>query len=87
MKDNQPLQDNVKKVFIRLDPEIKSDDYFVSSIPSKSQSNCLIEIGRKIMELRRRKTTLKTVECGIEDERRNIYLNEDLPKHTRDLFK
>lgn len=42
---------------------------------------------QRMMTLRKRKKTLTTVECGINNERCNIYFNEDLPKPTRDLFK
>lgn len=92
-KETQSLQENVKKVFTKLDPEIKSDDYSISSVPNKSQNTPVIvrfnkiEIVERMMELRKRKKTLTTAECGIDGERRNIYFNEDLPKPTRDLFK
>lgn len=93
LKDKQSLQENVKKVFQKLDPEIKSDGYSILTVPKKSPSSPVIvrfnklQIVERMMELRKRKKTLTTIECGIDGESRNIYFNEDLPKATRDLYK
>ena len=46
-----------------------------------------MEIKKGVMDLKRSKAKLETTECGIQGEKRNIYINDDLPKPIRELYK
>lgn len=93
LTQKESLNVDVKKVFDKLDPNLKEDDYNILPVSKKTQNSPVIvkfnrvELVERVMELRKSKRNLTTKECGIDEEARSIYLNEDLPKVVRELYK
>lgn len=84
---------DVKKVFSALDVDIPTSDYNVKPLPSQQDRKpILVSFSQENMKekvLKQRKLIpLDTNKCGIRtDVNRRIYINQDLSKHTRELFR
>ncbi|KAG5878360.1 hypothetical protein JTB14_008720 [Gonioctena quinquepunctata] len=86
------VQGDIKKSFQKLKFEIQVD-YRLQVLPSKLPNKPVLvkfnsaELRQRALDLHKSKKKLDTEECGITEERRIIYFNEDLPKDTRILFE
>lgn len=89
---NDDSRKDVKKIFNYLNLDISDEEYCVKVLPSKHTKKTVLitfdksESKAKVME-QKKSVRLDTVKCGITDTFSNIFINEDMPRHTRDLFK
>lgn len=76
LKVNIPPQEMMKT---RLLQSKNNDTHILVSFESENTRNI-------VMEARKKKGTITVKECNIGDSERKIFVNEDLPKDTRQLF-
>lgn len=81
--------DNLRKVFHKLRFAVQDEEYTILPLRTETQLVRFTkpELSKKLLELRKSIRVLDTKDCGIDGETRRIYINEDLPKTTRDLLK
>lgn len=84
---------DVKNVFATLKLDVDPSEYNVKPLPSQQMRKPVLvsfskmEIKDRIMA-QRKTTTLDVNKCGITAEaNRRIFINQDLPKYVRELFK
>nr|CAI5847328.1 unnamed protein product [Callosobruchus analis] len=91
LKDDKNASNNVKKVFSKLS-EV-DEDYQISILPTVNVDKSVIVVQFKTEERRNRilvkkKTMfLDSENCGIDDKKSKIFMNEDLSRPTRELYK
>lgn len=85
------VEDKVKKVFAKL--SINEETYKTTVLPTTDGNkpvvlvHCLTEeLRNKVLE-KRKQQRLSTENCGIDNQGTNIYINEDLPRPVREIFK
>ena len=82
---------SVKKLFTVLKVVINENEYSIKTLPSKMPSKPILlslnnsEKKQDILRNRRAKGKLTTTDLELNCEIRNIFINEDLPKETRQL--
>lgn len=93
LNGDENASSDVKKVFESLNVNIGSDDYSVKPLPSQTNRKPVLvsfskmEIKEQIMTLRKSiKLDVKMCRIAAEGNRR-IFINQDLPKHVRELHK
>nr|CAI5817393.1 unnamed protein product [Callosobruchus analis] len=91
LKGDKNTSNNVKKVFSELN-EV-DEDYQISILPTVNVDKSVIVVQFKTEERRNRilekkKTMfLDSENCGIDDKRSKIFINEDLSRPTRERYK
>lgn len=89
---NDDSRKDVKKIFNYLNLNISDEEYRVKVLPSKHVRKPVLitfdktESRAKVLE-QKKSVRLDTTKCGISDTFSHIFVNEDMPRHTRDLFK
>lgn len=89
---NDDSKKNVKKIFNYLKVDIPDEEYHIKVLPSKHPKKPVLvtfnktDSRAKVLE-QKKSIRLDTVKCGIPDTFSHIFINEDLPRHTRDLYK
>lgn len=93
LKGDQNAKKDVTKILNYLKIEISEQNYEVKILPSKeSKKPVLVTFSEKAIRdkvlLQRKSVSLDTNTCGITSGNTSkIFLNEDLSKHSRELFK
>lgn len=92
INNDKDIELNVKKVLTKLDEE--NSECKLSILPSNTGSkNAVVVVQFPTVEQRnrvlekRKKIILNSQNCSINDSQNKIYINEDLPKPIRELFK
>ena len=92
LKGDESCQSEVSNIFDSLDVNVSVEDFTLKVLPSQKPFKPIL-VTFKDQTLRdrimgkRKLTRLDTEVCRIASEtKRNIYINPDLQKHTRDLF-
>ncbi|KAK9873512.1 hypothetical protein WA026_022924 [Henosepilachna vigintioctopunctata] len=83
----------VVKVLNKLDINIKDEEIKTRQISSKGHMKPILvtfpseSVRNEVLLKRKAKGLLNSENMELDGDRRNIYINEDLPKITRDLFR
>nr|CAI5862994.1 unnamed protein product [Callosobruchus analis] len=88
---DRDAETNVKKVLSKLD--IEEDICKITVLPTSNTKNAVIivrfpreELKKQVLE-KRKKVALTHQACGISEQNKKIYVNEDLPRETREMYK
>nr|CAI5849753.1 unnamed protein product [Callosobruchus analis] len=88
---DKDAETNVKKVLSKLD--IEEDICKITVLPTSNTKNAVIIVGLPREELKkqalekRKSIALTHQACGISEQNKKIYVNEDLPRETREIYK
>ena len=83
---------DVGKIFKKLDAAIPDGDVSIQVISSSNVTKPVlvtfksVEQKEMVMQRRKDKRTLDSLECGLSGEKRSLFINDDLPRDTRMLF-
>nr|CAI5836230.1 unnamed protein product [Callosobruchus analis] len=91
IKGDNDAEANIKKVLTKLGED--KEDYKVSVLPTAKPNSSVIivqfstaEKRNKVLE-KRKKNALTCQNCGVSEMPTPIYINEDLSRPTRDIFR
>nr|CAH7763364.1 unnamed protein product [Callosobruchus chinensis] len=91
LKGDKDAEINVKKIFTKMEQD--ADDYKLSVLPTSSSQKAVIvvqfqkEEQRKAILDKGKKLKLDGQNCNISNSTSRIYINEDLSREVRDVFK
>lgn len=91
--NGEHAKESVKKIFNVLNVDVSEEKYSIKTLPSKKPLKpILVQLENETLRndiIQKSKTTLLSTEkCGIDNRRDSkIYINQDLSKNDRDLYK